>query len=404
MGRAVKFSLGAVLALVLALGLAAGGAYWWMLGSLPRLDGTLAVTGLDAPVEVLRDGDGIVTIRAESERDAAFALGYAHAQDRLWQMDFMRRTGAGRLSEVAGARTLRLDRFMRTLGLYRTAQANVEHLSPPVRALLDVYAAGVNAVIEDDDATLPIEFQIMRYRPEPWRPADSLIWARLMSLQLSGNWSDELLRARTIRRLGPARAADLWPPYPADGPVALPDLAGALDGLALERFASPLPWALAPKEASNSWVVSGTLTATGAPILANDPHLTLDAPGVWYLARIETPERTFTGATAPGLPIPVLGQSGEIAWGFTTTESDTQDLFVERPAPDAPGLYATPDGPAPFETREEIIKVRGAAPEQWTVRATRHGPVISDAILAAPKGATPEGDTPATKPATKTVL
>jgi len=401
MGRAVKFSLGAILALILALGLVVGGAYWWMLGSLPRLDGTLALAGLGAPVEVLRDRDGIVTIRAESERDAAFALGYAHAQDRLWQMDFMRRTGAGRLSEVAGARTLRLDQFMRTLGLYRTAQANVEHLSPPVRALLDAYAAGVNAVIQDEDATLPIEFQIMRYRPEPWRPADSLIWARLMSLQLSGNWSEELLRARIIRRLGPARAADLWPTYPADGPVTLPDLAGALDGLALERFATLLPWSLAPKFASNSWVLSGAGTSTGAPILANDPHLTLEAPGIWYLARIETPGHTFTGVTAPGLPIPVLGQNGTIAWGFTTTQSDTQDLFMERTRPGEPGLYVTPDGPRPFETREEIIEVRGAEPERWTVRATRHGPVISDAI-AGDNPAAPEGTAPGSRPGSKT--
>ncbi len=376
----IVWTTGIVAGLVLLLVLGTGGAYLWLRGSLPRTEGTLQIAALKAPVEVLRDSDGIVTIRAQSETDAAVALGYVHAQDRLWQMDFTRRSGAGRLSEVVGPATRRLDRFMRTLGLYSVAEANVEQASPALRAVLDAYADGVNAFIADPGGPLPLEFQLLRYRPEPWRPADSLVWGRLMALQLSGNWTEEILRARVARRLTPQQVADLWPAYPADGPVTLADVASDLDGLPLRELASLLPWELAPKDASNSWVLAGTLTASGKPLLANDPHLALSAPGQWYLARIETPEGTRAGATAPGVPFLVAGHNGRIAWGFTTTHSDTQDLFVERVDPADPARYLTPNGPTAFDTREETIVILGEEPDIITVRSTRHGPVISDVV------------------------
>lgn len=367
--------------LCLLLALLAGGGYLWLRGSLPQTEGTLAIAALGAPVELLRDADGLVTIRAESERDAAVALGYAHAQDRLWQMDFMRRAGAGRLSEVVGETTYELDRFLRTLGLYRTAEANLAHLSPALRDLLEAYAAGVNAYLAAPGGPLPPEFQLLRYAPEPWRPADSLVWGRLMALQLSGNWREELLRARLARRLTAAQIAFLWPGYPAEAPTSIRDLA-ALDPAPLRRLSAVLPWDLAPKDASNAWVLAGSLTASGRPVLANDPHLALTAPGTWYLARIETPDGVRAGATAPGVPFHIIGHNGQIAWGFTTTHSDTQDLFVERVAPDRPDAYETPQGPSPFVTREETIKIRDAAPRRFTVRSTRHGPVLSDALPA----------------------
>jgi len=374
--------------LALLLVIATAGAYLWLRGSLPQTEGTLRIAALEAPVEVLRDDDGIVTIRAESERDAAIALGYVHAQDRLWQMDFMRRSGAGRLSEVVGPATRRLDRYMRTLGLYRVAEANVEQASPALREVLEAYADGVNAFIAEPDGPLPLEFQLLRYRPEPWRPADSLVWGRLMALQLSGNWTEEILRARVSRRLTPGQVADLWPGYPADGPVALASVAADLESLPLRDLAAILPWELAPKDASNSWVLAGALTASGKPLLANDPHLALSAPGQWYLVRIETPRRTRAGATAPGVPFLIAGHNDRIAWGFTTTHSDTQDLFVERVDPADQTRYLTPTGPQPFETREETIAILGEAPDVITVRTTRHGPIISDAVNEAVDAAT----------------
>ena len=352
----------------------------WLIAraSLPETEGEVVVAGLKQPAEILRDADGIVTIRAGSRPDAAFALGYAHAQDRLWQMDFMRRAASGRLSEVVGAATLPIDRLMRGLGFYRVAEANLAALSAETRALLEAYAAGVNAFLEEPGGPWPPEFLLLRYEPEPWTPVHSLLWGKLMALQLSGNWRGELLRADLETRFTPEELGFLFPPYPGDGPVSIGSLTGGSPVESPRRLTEILPWELMPKKASNSWAISGAGSATGAPILANDPHLGLGAPGTWYLARLETPEGVVAGATAPGVPLVVLGHNGHIAWGFTTTQSDTQDLFVERLTEGRPGHYDTPDGPRPFETREEVIAVNGAEPERLILRSTRHGPVISD--------------------------
>ncbi len=380
LSRLIVWTLWGLVILVGLGSLAAAGGYLWLRGSLPDLDGQILAAGLSAPAEILRDPEGIVTIRAQNESDAAFALGFAHAQDRLWQMDFTRRSGAGRIAEVVGARALPFDRFMRTLGLYRVAEANLTALPDDTRAVLDAYTGGVNAFLAARNGPLPLEFQILRYTPEPWKPADSLVWGRLMALQLSGNWRDEVLHARLAKRLTAEQIGFLWPAYPKDAPTTLKDLADATGEMPLERFADILPWELAPKDASNAWVLDGTRTESGAPILANDPHLALSAPGTWYLARIETPERTLSGATVPGLPFLMLGQNGDVAWGMTTTHSDTQDLFIERVVEGDPASYETPEGPRAFVSRQEIIEVQGQAPETWTVRETRHGPVLSDAI------------------------
>ena len=364
--------------LVVFLCLVVGIGLLWLRGSLPDLDGEVTVAGLTAPVEILRDDDGIVTIRAQTGADAAFALGFAHAQDRLWQMDFMRRTGAGRVSEVVGPPTFRLDRFMRTLGLYRLAEASYPQLTAETRAVLDAYSAGVNAFMETHDGPWPPEFYLLRYRPEPWRPADSLVWGRLMALQLSGNWSDEIRRFKLAKRLSPEQVEFLWPDYPADAPISLAARAALVTDRVLAAPGEILPWSWAPKSASNTWAVAGARTMTGKPFLANDPHLALNAPGIWYLARIETPGMTWAGATAPGVPFMVAGHNGHIAWGHTTTEGDTQDLFIEKLTAPGSDHYVAPDGPLPFETRSETIEVRGEDPVDLEIRATRHGPVISD--------------------------
>ncbi len=379
--RWLRWSLGA-LGTLLLLGLTATfGGYLWLRGSLPQIDGRVALPGLTAPVEVLRDSDGAVTIKAQSMPDAYRALGYVHAQDRLAQMDFMRRLGAGRLSEVMGQSTVEVDRMMRTLGFYRLAEEGQAHLNPETMASVEAYAAGVNAFIADPPGPLPIEFQVLRYTPEPWRPADSLVWGRLMALQLSGNWSSEALRLRLAERLTPEQIAFLWRPYPENGPIAIGDLAAAPSAFGDLQPALPgevLPWQWAPKDASNSWVVAGSHTASGSPILANDIHLALNQPGQWYLARIETPDLTLVGATAPGLPFLIAGHNGHIAWAFTTTHSDTQDLFLERSPEGMEDSYETPEGPKRFGVREEVIEVRGADPLHLAVRSTRHGQVISN--------------------------
>jgi penicillin amidase len=363
-----------ILLLVLA---AAGSVYLFLRSSLPVTGGVLALPGLEAPVQISRDGRGIPTIRAASDHDASFALGFLHAQDRLFQMDLMRRYGAGRLSELFGRATLNLDRTVRVLGFYRAAEAQYAGLSPQVRGALDAYAAGVNAFLATRRGALPPEYYLLGTTPEPWRPTDSLVWGKIMDFELAGNYRGELLRARLLQRLSPADLAVLFPPYPKDAPVALPARA-LYERLPLDRLYALLPPGAGPQAASNNWVLDGAHSQSGKPLLANDPHLDFSAPGVWYLARIATPDLTLAGVTAPGTPFMVIGHSDRIAWGFTTTGGDVEDLYVERADPADPSRYLTPDGAMPFVTRQERIGLNDGTSVNLTVRETRHGPVISD--------------------------
>jgi penicillin amidase len=351
-----------------------GGILAWLKLSQPAVSGPVTLPGMAAPADLVWDANAVPNIFAGSLRDAYRMLGWAHARDRMWQMETQRRIGQGRLSELIGALGLGFDKQMRVLGLYRLAEANYAALDPDTKADLDAYAAGVNAYLAHPAAPLPLEFQLLHVTPEAWRPADTLVWAGLMSLQLSGNYRTEALRAELVSRISPQAFKDLFPDQPDPGPITL----SALLGIDWVHFAQNLPPVLGPDHASNEWVVDGTLTATGKPLLANDPHLALTAPILWYMARIATPEGNLAGVTFPGVPYHILGHNDRVAWGATTTGGDVQDLFVEDVIPANPSQYRTPDGTAPFTTRDEVIKVRFGADVHLTVRTTRHGPVISD--------------------------
>lgn len=350
----------------------------WLRTTGPGSDSTLRVAGLTAPVTIERDGYGIPTIIAANAGDAMFALGFLHAEERLFQMELIRRAGAGRLSELFGPAALPTDKYMRTLGLYRAAEAEYRNLSPDTRADLDAYVAGVNAWLTQRSVALPPEYYLIRARPEPWKPADSLVWGKLMSLQLAGNFRDELLRARLLQQIKPDELNVLYPPYPKGAPSFTGETTAWLKGVDLDAIYAAIPAIVGPTYESNNWVVDGKHTKSGKPMLANDPHLALDAPGVWYLAHIKTPDLDVAGVTAPGNPYVVLGHNAHIAWGFTTTTGDVEDLFIEKVDPKDPTHYLTPTGSAAFVTREETIAVRGAPSVKLTVRETRHGPVISD--------------------------
>jgi penicillin G amidase len=370
--------------LVLLLMLLIGSGYLYLRSSLPQVNGAIAVSGIGSTVHIERDADGVPLIVAANDEDAAFGLGFVHAQDRLFQMEMMRRYGAGRLAEVVGAEALPIDKQMRVLGFYRAAEAEISHLSPEVQRGLDAYAAGVNALLVTRSGAPPPEFLLLRFSPEPWRAADSLVWGRLMDLQLGFNYRLELERARLARDLSPEDLALLYPEYPKDAPTTLADLSRLYRRLPLDQIHAALPKLPGdgPIYASNNWVVDGPHSASGKPLVANDPHLGFSTPGVWYLARLKTPERELAGATAPGVPLVVLGHNDRIAWGFTTTTADIEDLFIEKLDPDDPGRYLTAEGSAAFDTREETIAVRGVAPVTMTVRRTRHGPVLSDVLPA----------------------
>ena len=369
--RRLLFWLGFV---VLLLAAVVTGMLWL---TLPPRSQQARIPGLSGPVDIGFDTDGIPRIHAANATDAAAATGFVHARDRMFQMELMRRAASGRLSEIAGPATLATDRLMLTLGLRRRAVADYPTLPAETRAMLEAYARGVNAWIAERGRFSAPEFLYLG-RPQPWEPADSLLWGEIMGLSLSLNWRTELSRQSLAGHVPQQSIDELWPPATSEGrPEAA--LAPALSHIASELAAVlprfPAPYTM-PETASNEWAVDGRHTATGAPLLAGDPHLAFGFPGIWYLARIETPDGVLAGATAPGVPFLVLGHNGQIAWTFTTTGADVQDVFIEVPAGDSE--YQTPDGPRPFTVREERIKVRGEPDQMLTVRETRHGPVISD--------------------------
>lgn len=363
--------------LLLMIATAAAGLFIVGRMTLPMLDGEVALDGPKAEIRITRDRFAVPHIRAASHHDALFALGYVHAQDRMWQMEFQRRVGQGRLSEFAGEVTLATDVFLRTMGFYRAAEATLARLDPQTRNSLDAYAAGVNAWLNNREALLPPEFQILGIEPEPWKPADTLVWLKMMAMNLSGNWSSEALRARIAARLGERKMRQVWPDYPADAPVALGDQASLWQTEALDRLFAAWP-ANTEGVGSNNWVVSGNRSATGKPLLANDPHLGMQAPSVWYFAHLDDGENAVIGATLPGVPFVVLGRNRHVAWGFTNTGPDVQDLVVEQINPDNPDEYRTEDGWARFETRQETVLIDGGGEHSFTIRSTRNGPVLFD--------------------------
>jgi penicillin G amidase len=350
----------------------------WLQSSLPPLGRSRIVQGIAAPIRIARDAIGVPTIIATNDFDAAFALGYVHAEDRLFQMDVKRRYGAGRLAEWFGPTVVPTDRVMRTLGLARAAERQLGDLPEEVQAALKAYAAGVNAYIVDRHWALPPEYYLLRARPEPWRATDTLIWGKLIAWQLAGNYRSELLRARMLEHVKPEELPILFPGYPKEGPVILGALAPIYQSLPLASLLDLMPALEDPPRASNNWVVTGSRSASGKPLLANDPHLGLEVPGVWYLVHIATPAHKIEGGTMAGAPVVLVGHNERIAWGLTNTGSGVSDLFVEKLDPDDPGKYMTPEGSRPFTTRTETIDVKGEPSVQLTVRETRHGPVISD--------------------------
>ena len=323
-----------LLAAAVLAALLAAAAWLALRASLPQLDGTLVVAGAEAPIEIRRDRYGVPHIAAQSERDAWFGLGFVHGQDRPSQLALSRLAGRGELASVFGARLLGTDRYFRTLGLARVAARNLPTLPEDARRLLEAYAAGVDAAAAAR-ALPPPELLVLRHRPPPWTPADSLLVVKLMALRLAGNAEEEALRAEMKAALPPEIFATAWPGGKAAG-------AG-----------------------SNNWVVAGARSATGAPLLANDPHLGLEAPAVWYLAHLSAPGFDVLGATVPGIPAVVVGRNRDTAWGVTNTGADVQDLVAVTDADIA-------------ARRIETIAVRGGEAEEWEVIETAFGPVLSD--------------------------
>ncbi|CAM4434866.1 penicillin acylase family protein [Deinococcus marmoris] len=364
-----------------------GVVVWARVTSTPQVSGDVTLSGLSGPATITRDGWGVPHIRAASDEDAVYALGYVHWQDRAWQMDFQRRVVAGRLSEVLGAPALAQDKFLRTWGFQKAAESILPSISERSRRLVGAYTAGVNAAMAQGK-TAP-EFRILGYTPEPWKEVDSVSWSKLMAYDLGGNMDDEVLNTRVMQRLGQQGLDEVTAPYPADGPTILSGdelaktgtlpqsevetamlSASALNAVQAHlNAARELGLQAVPGKGSNDWVIGGSRTASGKPILADDPHLALTSPMLWYLADIQGSSLKAIGASIPGLPAIVIGRNERVAWGVTNTNPDVQDLYIE-PAD------------ASFTQRQEVIKVKGGADVTLTVRESKHGPVVSDAGAA----------------------
>lgn len=401
--RRVLLGLGAlVLVLVLA---ALAWAGWRVRRAWPHTAGEEAVHGLAAPVSVLRDAWGVPHIYAAGEHDLFFAQGWVHAQERLWQMDLDRRLASGRLAELLGPGLVEADRAVRTLGIRRAAERDWRLLDAGSRAILAAYAEGVNAFVAAHRGRLPIEFSLFGVQPAPWTPVDSLAWATLTAYSLSQNSAIELMRLRLAAHLGEAETARLLPPY--EGPLILPPGASTsaadaapppsaqarLDTPAARTVAASgaagLAGLLAPPSAlpgSNAWVVHGSRTASGRPLLANDTHLALGMPSVWFENGLHGGRFDVAGFSFPGVPLVLVGHNARIAWGISNMCGDVEDLYVERR--DAQGRLLGPGGWYAPAATAETIAVRGGKAVELRVLASRHGPLV-EGIEGLPAGSPP---------------
>ena len=421
-------------ALLAALILLAAGLAVYVNRSFPALDGELKAAGLKAPVSVSRDAADVTHIKAQSPVDAWFAIGYVHAQERGWQLEFNRRVMHGELSEAFGPATLETDKLLRTLGIMQAAEGQWQALPAEGKVAMQAYSDGINAFYAQTSGfsgqALPPEFHILRVKPggisgKPWTPQDSVGWSLMMALDLGGNWGNEFARLSALKRLSTAQLWQLFTPYPGEAPASKVDFAKLYSDLGVYKNMLPAAtktgaaslhfnwatgnfstqngdflttnltaditdWASSlgtvDGKGSNNWVVAGDRSASGKPLLANDPHLGLSAPAIWYFAHLEAPGLNAIGATLPGLPFVVLGRTAKVAWGFTNTGPDVQDLYLEQINPANSKQYRIPSDGQPewvdFKTRSEVIKIKGQPDELYTVRVSRHGPVLSDAQKA----------------------
>ncbi|MFS0515435.1 penicillin acylase family protein [Nostoc sp. UIC 10607] len=407
--RIIKRTL--IVLLVLGL-LLAGFATYTVRQSFAQESGTIQLPELKAKVTVQRDKWGIPHIYAANSHDLFMAQGYIHAQDRFWQMDFWRHIGSGRLSEMFGSSQVDTDRYLRTMGWARVAQQEIQEINAEMKAYLEAYADGVNAYLaEHQGSVLSLEYAVLKflnpgYKPEPWQILHSLTWGKVMAYDLGTNFQSEIERAILLKTLTPAQVEELYPPYPQDLPAILPEFAKRKTGedenpdettfttfgieeviesitkpiMALEQLIGPTGIGIG----SNNWVISGQRTVTGKPILANDPHLGVQIPSIWYEVGLHCTSKSaecpynVTGFSFAGMIGVVIGHSDRIAWGVTNVLSDVMDLYIEKLNPNNPNQYQVNGKWVDMKLVQETIQVAGSQPIVQTVHYTRHGPILSD--------------------------
>ena len=397
MRKIFKWSIGiSVLLISVAIFLGALG-YGILLRTLPNDSGFMKLAELETPVEVTFDQHAVPHIQAGSLSDAMHALGYIHARDRLWQMIFLRRVGQGRLSEIVGDATVDTDIFLRTLDMAGAAQKSYEKLQPRTQKALIAYTSGINAFMSREtrlfEPRFGAEFLIFGHEPEKWEPWNSVLLLKIMGFSLGSNLDREIQRlAMASKGFSPQEIDDIVSYSPRDNPPPLPDLrklygfgeeGKLIENASLDDEINPffLNWKTG-ETASNNWVISGSRTESGKPILANDPHLGYTAPSTLYLAHLsftdDGKQHEIIGGTLPGIPMVITGRNSRAGWGLTTTGLDSQDLYIEKIHPEDDTLYKTHTGWGKFLTEEIEVKISGGKSKTFTKRSTRHGPVLPD--------------------------
>jgi len=390
---------------------------WTVRRSFPQESGTIQIPDLQAPVEVVRDKWGVPHIYAQNQHDLFMAQGYIHAQDRFWQMDFWRHIGSGRLAEMFGSSQLDADKFLRTVGWARVAKQEFAQLDPSTQEILQDYASGVNAYLSNhQDTALSLEYGVLKmlnpnYKPEPWQPLHSLTWGKVMAYDLGWNMDSEITRSILLKTLTKEQVEELYPPYPTDHPIIVRSRNGDKEELVntpqsqsvypcsqsesciaqLEEISlslhklQPLLNSFTSAIGSNNWVISGKHTATGKPILANDPHLRVQNPSIWYEIGLHCSVKTLscpydvTGFSFAGMAGVIIGHNDRIAWGVTNVAPDTMDLYIEKINPNNPNQYEVNGKWVDMQLLQENIQISDGKTVTQTVRYTRHGPIISDA-------------------------
>jgi len=360
------------------------GVYGWLRASLPGYKADLTVKGITGNVEIIRDSYGMPHIYAENDNDAYFALGYCMAQDRLFQMDMLRRAMRGRLSEILGKDMVGVDKLFRTVTAVKPVDELYKDFPPEVVDAATAFAAGVNYYLETRKGPLPVEFTILGYEPEPWQPSDCAATYYYMAWDLNSSFSIEPLFDMITKKVGKDQAREIFPDYPAGYPTIMPGAEG-LSSVDTGRFLAVMAEArdvLGTDEggASNNWVISGKKSETGMPILASDMHLNHGLPGIWYEAHMSTPTMNVSGVLAPGIPFVVVGATDHVAWAYTNVMADDSDYYLEKINPENENQYEYMGKWEDMTTREEVITVKGGRDVKYTVRLTRHGPVIDDVV------------------------
>ncbi len=353
---------------------------WFMNKSKPIIDGELAVSMLDEDVTVTRDDKGVPHIFAETDADLYRAQGYVQAQDRLFQMDLARRQASGRLSEIIGEATIETDKHFRTFSLRNAAEKSLAAYDPASKQVLEWFAEGVNAFMEEAKSTntLSYEFALLGYEPEEWTVVDSLTIGKYMAYDLGGNWNTLAFRHWALQNFDEEKAKELFITYPENASSIIEANKENPVSVVGQFNAELLPNEF---NGSNNWVVSGDKTKSGKPILADDPHLGLSTPSIWYQMHLQSPEQNVSGVIFAGIPGIILGHNEEIAWGVTNVGPDVQDLYIEIPNPDNPTQFRYDGEWEQAEVRDEPIKVKDGETVDFEVIVTRHGPIMTDLVF-----------------------